>query len=78
MSAVTQVYERHQPDKTVLYQVVQQHWASFVAQAEAANRWVPAHVEQEFARYLTCGILAYGMAQCSAGIGAKQRPSSAC
>ena len=59
-------YRRRHPERTALYQVVQQHLETYVALAKEddwnGNR-VPAHVERAFRRYLECGILAYGFAR---------------
>lgn len=61
-------YLRHQPEETVLYQVVQQHLESFLAHVnEQSSRGLPRYVVREFRRYLECGVLAHGFgrAQCS-------------
>lgn len=56
-------YARRRPDKTVLYGLVREHAETLFA--EARDRSVggygyPAHVENEFRRYIECGILARG------------------
>jgi len=60
------IYRRRRPERTVLYQVFQEHLESYLAQ----NRWedplgegVPAYVEREFRDDLQCGILSYGFAR---------------
>ena len=55
-------YRRHEPEKSVLYGVVAEHWNTFVADAEreADGRGIPTYVKQEFEAYLKCGILQYG------------------
>jgi hypothetical protein len=55
-------YERHRPEQTTLYHLVQQHAAKFFAQAEdAAGADLPQFVKDEFDAYLECGILAHGV-----------------
>src|SRR5271156_2264893 len=56
-------YERHTPEKSLLYKTIQQNWPSFVAQCEAQNHPVPSFVKREFEAYLRCGILDYGFAR---------------
>ena len=53
-------YERHTPEKSLLYKTIQKNWPSFVAQCEAENHPVPSFVKREFEAYLRCGILDYG------------------
>jgi Putative transposase/Transposase zinc-binding domain len=54
-------YERRRPEDTVLYQVVQEHLDSFLAQAEAkTGSSLPEFVAAEFDAFLECGILAHG------------------
>ncbi len=64
------VKERHRPERTTLYQIVQQHLETYLALAEEADwdGWqVPVYVEKAFRRYLECGILAYGFARARCG-----------
>jgi hypothetical protein len=64
-------YERHRPEETTLYQVVQQELETFLAQVEAhTGSGVPEFVKDEFEAFLECGILAHGFfrlrcAQCA-------------
>ena len=54
-------YERHRPEQTTLYRLVQQHSATFFEQAEsAAGADLPQFVKDEFDAFLECGILAHG------------------
>src|SRR5215471_147269 len=54
-------YRRREPEKTILYQVVQAHLATFLTELrEADERGLPQYVELEFTRYLACGILSEG------------------
>lgn len=54
-------YERHRPEQTTLYRLVQEHAASFIAHTEASTgKGLPQYVKDEFEAYLKCGILAHG------------------
>lgn len=58
------VYHRRQPERTVLYRVVQTHLATWLALHEdEQGGHTPALTEREFRRYLECGILAHGFAR---------------
>ena len=46
-------YKRHEPEKTLLYQVVQENLATFLAQCEASERTVPSFVKKEPVYYNT-------------------------
>ena len=60
--ALGAVEHRRDVEGTVLHQVVRGHLASFLA--EAADRGgLPRFVERDFARYLACGVPAYGFAR---------------
>ena len=51
--------QRHRPEQTTLYRLVQQHAATFFAQAETeAGADLPQFVKDEFDAFLWCGILA--------------------
>jgi hypothetical protein len=52
-------YERHRPEQTTLYRLVQQHAASFIAHTEASTgSELPRFVKDEFDAFRECGILA--------------------
>ena len=55
-------YQRRKPEETVLYQVVAEHLATFLAQiaADPDRTGRASNVRREFDRYLSCGILAAG------------------
>ena len=56
-------YVRRRPEKTVLYRVVREHLESLLAECaarSATGRGYPAHVQDEFHRYLDCGVLSRG------------------
>jgi hypothetical protein len=54
-------YERHRPEQTTLYRLVQEHAASFIAHTEAGTgSELPQFIKDEFDAFLECGILAHG------------------
>jgi len=53
-------YERHRPEQTLLYQIVEQYYPEFLAQMEAHGRSLPRYVQKEFEEYLKCGRLEHG------------------
>lgn len=53
-------YERHRPEQTLLYPLVEQHYPAFVAAPAAEGREVPPYVAREFEDYLRCGRLEHG------------------
>ncbi len=59
-------YARRRPETTVLYQIVQQHLETFLADAPehtSTGAGYPKFIEDEFRSYLRCGILSYGFAR---------------
>ena len=54
-------YERHCPEQTLLYRLVEQHYPAFVAELAADGREVPGYVAREFEEYLRCGRLEWGL-----------------
>ncbi len=70
-SRCTGVYRRRRPAPTILYQVVQCHLESWLAQhreAEPDHDPIPWYVERDYRRYLDCGLLCcgFGRARCKA------------
>ena len=53
-------YQRREPEKTVLYRVVQHHLETFLASARDQGRVVPRFVERELRAFLDCGLLCRG------------------
>jgi hypothetical protein len=53
-------YERHRPEATLLYALVERYHSELVAAREAAGRPLPKYVQQEFEAYLKCGRLEHG------------------
>jgi hypothetical protein len=54
-------YERRRPDETLLYQLIEEHWPTFLERAEQSGG-LPDFVVKEFEAYLRCGILEHGLA----------------
>ncbi len=55
---------RRQPERTALYQIVQQFLEAFLQEArERYARGLPRYVDEELRAYLKCGILAHGFAR---------------
>jgi len=53
-------YERHRPEQTLLYQLIEEHYPALIEQLDAQGKNLPLHVHQEFEAYLKCGRLEYG------------------
>ena len=53
-------YQRHRPEKTLLYQLVSRHYPVFRQQLAEGGRILPDYVQREFEDYLKCGRLEYG------------------
>lgn len=54
-------YQRHRPEQTLLYQLVEQHYPVFVDCMAGQGRPLPEYVRREFEDYLRCGRLEYGL-----------------
>ncbi len=53
-------YECHRPEKTLLYQIIEQHYPKFLSELEAQDRPLPSYVQDEFEAFLECGRLEHG------------------
>ncbi|MEJ2419125.1 MAG: transposase zinc-binding domain-containing protein, partial [Exilibacterium sp.] len=53
-------YERHLPEHSLLYQLVEQHYPAFKASLEDQGRSLPRYIQREFDDFLQCGRLEYG------------------
>ncbi len=53
-------YQRHQPETTLLYRIVQQHFPAFLTHLESEGRNLHSYVQQEYTDYLRCGRLEHG------------------
>ncbi len=49
------VYMRHRPERTLLYQLVQEYYPAFKTHLAAQGTVLPGYVEQEFEDYLKSG-----------------------
>lgn len=54
------VYERHRPEETPLYGIVETYYPRFLARLDAEGGSLPTFVKQEFDDYLKCGLLEHG------------------
>ena len=53
-------YQRHRPETTVLYRIVEQNWPKLEALLASRDQGLPAYVREEFEGYLRCGRLEHG------------------
>ena len=53
-------YERHRPETTLLYQLVDVHYSMFAGRMVAQGSHLPHYVQREFENYLKCGRLEPG------------------
>jgi hypothetical protein len=53
-------YQRHQPERILLYQLVKQHYPMIRYLVSKTERSLPDFVQQEFEAYLKCGRLEHG------------------
>ena len=53
-------YQRHRPEQTLLYQLIEQHYPAFAAHLAEQGTSLPGYVQREFDDYLKCGRLEYG------------------
>ncbi len=53
-------YERHQPEQTLLYQLVQEYYPVFKSSLEDQGQSLPRYVQREFEDFLQCGRLENG------------------
>jgi hypothetical protein len=53
-------YVRHRPERTLLYQIVDEYYPAFKEHLAAQGTALPGYVQQEFEKYLKCGRLKHG------------------
>jgi hypothetical protein len=53
-------YQRHNPEETDLYKIIEKNLSSFQSHLSNADISLPAFVHDEFRRYLRCGMLKHG------------------
>jgi ribosomal protein S27E len=56
----TMQYTRHQPEKTLLYQVIEEYYPAFLSHLSESGKTLPQYVQTEFEEYLKCGCLEHG------------------
>ena len=60
-------HERHRPEQTLLYRIIDRHYPEFLACMAEQGRPLPLHIKKEFDEFLKCGRLEHGFlrVQCS-------------
>ena len=53
-------YQRHRPEDTLLYQIVERYYPDFKAKLLEQGTVLPYHVDKEFYEFLQCGRLEHG------------------
>jgi ribosomal protein S27E len=53
-------YQRHRPEQTLLYQIVEEYYPAFTTHLTEQGRELPGYVQREFEDYLKCGRLEHG------------------
>jgi hypothetical protein len=53
-------HERHKPENTLLYQIVEKYWPVFRDELNTQGKSLPFFVANEFDEYLKCGMLEHG------------------
>ena len=53
-------YARHQPEQTLLYQVIEEYYPAFLSHLSESDKSLPQYVQDEFEAYLKCGRLEHG------------------
>ena len=57
---VRATFERHRPEQTLLYQLIEAQYPALVEQLARQGKSLPDHVHREFEAYLKCGRLEHG------------------
>jgi hypothetical protein len=53
-------YQRHRPEQTLLYLIVEEYYPTFAAHLAERDRELPGHVQREFDDYLKSGRFEHG------------------
>jgi ribosomal protein S27E len=61
------VYQRHKPEETELYKIIEQNLPSFRSHLSNADISLPGFVHEEFRKYLRCGLLKHGFLRVKCG-----------
>jgi len=54
------VYQRHKPEETELYKIIENNLPAFQSHLSNADTSLPSFVHDEFSKYLRCGLLEHG------------------
>jgi hypothetical protein len=57
-------YRRREPEKSTLHEIIRENLETFLAELREDGAGLPRYVEDEFRRYLKCGILEEGFTRC--------------
>ena len=60
LARATMEYTRHQPEQTLLYQVIEEYYPAFLAHLSESDKTLPQYIQNEFEDYLKCGRLEHG------------------
>ena len=60
LAAEQYTYQRHRPEQTLLYQLVEKHYPAFAEMMQSQGKALPYHVIKEFEEFLKCGRLEHG------------------
>lgn len=63
MIATALKYRPRTPEKTVLYELIEENFPAFINELSAKDKNLPAYVEEEFKAFLDCGQLKNGFAR---------------
>ncbi|MED5458553.1 MAG: transposase zinc-binding domain-containing protein, partial [Pseudomonadota bacterium] len=58
--AHAQSYQRHRPEQTLFYKLVEEHYPAFAERMACEGRALPEYVRREFEEFLRCGRLQHG------------------
>ncbi len=53
-------YQRHRPEQTLFYKLVEEHYPAFAERMACEGRALPDYVRREFDEFLRCGRLEHG------------------
>ena len=53
-------YQRHRPEQTLLYWIVDEYYPAFTARLEEQGRELRGYVQRDLEDYLKCGQLEHG------------------
>jgi hypothetical protein len=53
-------HERHRPEQTLLYRIIDRHYPEFLACMAEQGKPLPLHIKKEFDEFLKCGRLEHG------------------